>query len=138
MHFLFFRHQFVLWKWTSFSNDWSFVGIKFFLWVLNLIIRRFWKTRKKCTFSMIKHFQSLVNQNLKVFQWVICSEKFQKVLKDNFKVLIKFLRKCQQFLINTCLKKNILTVEGFGVCLGPMCLHAAVKFCHSNRNKILS
>eukprot|EP00493_Phyllostaurus_siculus_P022961 UN23295 len=49
----------------------------------------------------------------------MCSEKFQKVLKDDFNVLIKFLRKCQQFFMSTFLKKNVLRVEGFGVCLGP-------------------
>ena len=36
----------------------------------------------------------------------MCSEKFQKVLKDDFKVLIKFFRKCQQFFISTFLKKK--------------------------------
>ena len=29
------------------------------------------------------------------------SEKFQKVFKDNFEVLMKFFRKCQQFFIST-------------------------------------
>ena len=36
----------------------------------------------------------------------MCSEKFQKVLKDNFRALIKFFRKCQQFFISTFLKKK--------------------------------
>ena len=31
------------------------------------------------------------------------SEKFQKVLKDNFEVFMKFFRKCQQFFISTFL-----------------------------------
>ena len=33
----------------------------------------------------------------------MCSEKFQKVLKDDFKVLITFFRKFQQFFISTFL-----------------------------------
>ena len=60
---------------------------------------------KKCTFSKIKNFQSLVNQNLKVFSMVMCSEKFPKV-KDDFKVLITFFRKCQQFFISTFLMRK--------------------------------
>ena len=39
----------------------------------------------------------------------MCSEKFQKVLKNDFKVLIKFLRNCQQFFISTFLKKKCPT-----------------------------
>ena len=49
----------------------------------------------------------------------MCSEKFPKVLKNDFKVFVKFFRKCQQFFTGTFWWQNVLRVEGFGVCLGP-------------------
>ena len=37
------------------------------------------------------------------FNGIMCSEKFPKVLKNDFKVLVKFFRKCQQFFTGTFL-----------------------------------
>ena len=64
-------------------------------------IRGFWKKFVKNVLFPI--FKVLSIKIWKFFQQVMCSEKFPRVLKNDFKVLIKCLRKCQQFFTSTFL-----------------------------------
>ena len=53
----------------------------------------------------------------------MCSEKIPKVLKNDFKVLVKFFRKCQQFSIGTFLMTKCPRTKRFRLKTAAKLLH---------------